>query len=99
MWVHLSNTGLYSLASILIPALAPGGNRRHVFLLGILCSIAERKEELAIVGTKATDNEHDLEGLADGVAREGKKLKQFLEVSSIRIRGRIAFGKNLGFGR
>ena len=86
--VCLLKTGLYpSVKGVLIPALALGGDGSHIFLLEFLCSTAKTQVELTIVGTKATDHEHDLKGLANGVTIGRKLLEQFSEVLFIEIWG------------
>ena len=60
---------------ILIPVLAPGRNGFQIFLVKLLLTIPEVEEDLAIVITKASNHEHDLEGHAERVARNVKCVK------------------------
>ena len=54
-----------------------------VHLLKIVDPITEVKGDLAIVSAKGADHEHDLEGLAERVARDSKLCKRLLEISFI----------------
>ena len=64
------NQLLFTLEGDFTPGLAPRCNRLQVFVIKLLLTIPGIEEDFSIFLTQVAKHEHDLEGLAERVARK-----------------------------
>ena len=73
----------FTAESVLVLGLVPHPNGLEVFSIEFLLTILEIEEDLAIILAQTTNHEHDLEGLAERVARKGELAEQIAEVCPV----------------